>query len=139
NLKEASNRALLPIVLLGLSGIFPLVLPAGYSSVWLGAASPAWQTCLSLLSYEDVRDVFRPGAFDTLAAMHVKSGDSALSAAAACLAGWTASAVAAAWATWAAVRGFDAAVGRPMRPAPRDALPAATGAPPVALAAEVPC
>jgi ABC-type Na+ efflux pump permease subunit len=120
DMKRASNLVTLPLTFAVFSAMLPIMLPSGMTSVLLGAASPAWHTYLSLVSYEDVRDAFRPGPYSPLAALGVGSGEGVGRVAVTCLLGWAAQGLLAWWYTRAALRRFDEAVGRPMRPPVRE-------------------
>lgn len=116
--KQAANVVTLPVTLALFSALAPVIMPAGLTSVFLGVLSPAWHMYLALVSFEDVRDITRPGPYAPLAALGIPSGEGFGAFAATCLVGWTAEAVAASWFTRASLVGFDAAVGRPIRSSP---------------------
>jgi hypothetical protein len=128
--KQAANVVTFPVMLTLCSALAPILLRGRLTSVFFGVFSPAWRTYLSLVSFEDVRDIFQPGPYAPLAALGLDSGERFGAFAATCLIGWTVEAVAAVWFTRAALLGFDAAVGRPIRspgplpegPSPRPAL-----------------
>ena len=112
---EATGRVLGPLMLfLGLSAL-PFLLP-GTASVLMAAGTMPFQTWASLLSYEDVHAAIHSGVPPQFAAIGIRSGAGARIVLAAWLIGTTAQAVGASLLTRSAVRGFDAAVGRPMRP-----------------------
>jgi hypothetical protein len=95
-------------------GALPFVLP-GTASVLLAAGAMPFQTWASLLSYEDVRAAIHSGAIPQFAVIGIRSGEGARIVLAAWLISTTALAVGAFLLTRSAVRGFDAAVGRPIR------------------------
>ena len=88
----------------------------GTASVLLAAGTMPFQTWAALLSYEDVHAAIHSGAIPQFAAIGIRSGVGARIVLAAWLIGTTAQAVGAFLLTRSAVRGFDAAVGRPIRP-----------------------
>jgi hypothetical protein len=111
---EATTKSLVPLMLfLGL-GALPFLLP-GTVSVVLAAGSMPFQAWTSLLSYEDVHAAIHSNPIPQFATIGIKSGEGARIV----LAGWlistTAQAVGAFLLSRSAVRGFDAAIGRPIR------------------------
>src|SRR5262249_8516062 len=123
--KQVANWVSFPVLMTVVSGFLPMMLPSGLTSVMVGVGSPAWPSYLSLVSYEDVRDAFQPGPYAPPAPPGVKPGEGAGAVVAPCRVGWAGKAVAAALMTRAALRGFDRAVGRPIRP--RDPAPSHRG------------
>lgn len=117
DLKQASHRVTAPTTLVAFGGIVPLIVPRALTSALLGAASPSWHCYLALASYDDVRDALAGLPYAPLAAAGVDSGEGFGMVALTCLLGWGAQAVAAFVLTRASLRGFDAAVGRPVRAA----------------------
>jgi ABC-type transport system involved in multi-copper enzyme maturation permease subunit len=115
NRGRASERVLLPTLVLVMSGIAPLLLPPGGASVLMGCGSMPLLAWSSLLSYEDVHAALRSGAFPQLAALGIRTGEGARMVLAAWLLGTTAQGVGAFVLARAAFGGFDAAVGRPRR------------------------
>jgi hypothetical protein len=111
---EATGRVLGPLMLLLSLGALPFVLP-GISSILLAAVSMPFQTWASLLSYEDVHAAFRSGVAPPFSAIGIPSGSGVRIVMAAWLISTAAQAVGAWLLMRSAVRGFDAAVGRPMR------------------------
>ena len=67
------------------------------------------------MTYDEVAVALRSGAFPELEAMRISTGEGAARVLAAYLAGLVGCLAAAAFYTRAACRGFDAAVGRPIR------------------------
>lgn len=108
--QQANNRALAPVLVVAMSGLLPLVLPARFATVLLGAASPPFVASLALISPAGLRS-----AWSTQEWARVASGDGPgryLAALLIDLALW--------WAfAWAVRRAseqwFDKAVGRPRR------------------------
>src|SRR4051794_2924013 len=115
---QANNRVLVPLVLLAMSGLVFTIRAVGPVSVLMGAGSVPCLASLWLLSYDDVRAAMGTGGFPSLAAMGVATGEGAARVLATYLIGLGAQAFAAFLLTRAASRGFDAAVGRPVRPGP---------------------
>jgi ABC-type Na+ efflux pump permease subunit len=111
---EATNKALVPLMLFLIPGTLPFVLP-GTASVVLAAGSMPFQAWASLLSYDDVHALVRSSPIPQFATIGINSGEGARIV----LTGWlittTALAVGAFLVSWSAVRGFDAAIGRPIR------------------------
>jgi ABC-type transport system involved in multi-copper enzyme maturation permease subunit len=114
--ERAVERTLLPTLVLLISGMAPLLLPPGGASILMGSGSMPLLAWSSLLSYEDVRAALLSGAFPPLAATGIRTGEGAGRVLAAWLIGTTAQAAGALVLARAAFGGFDAAVGRPMRP-----------------------
>jgi ABC-type transport system involved in multi-copper enzyme maturation permease subunit len=111
---QATGRVLGPVMLsLGLVAL-PFMLP-GTVSVLLAAGTMPFQTWASLLSYEDVHAAIHSGAIPQFAVIGIRSGEGARIVLAAWLISTTAQAVGAFLLTRSAVRGFDAAIGRPIR------------------------
>jgi hypothetical protein len=111
---EAINKALVPLMLFLCAGALPFLVP-GTVSVVLAAGSMPFQAWASLLSHDDVHALVRSSPIPQFAMIGINSGEGARIV----LAGWlittTALAVGAFVVTRSAVRGFDAAIGRPIR------------------------
>jgi hypothetical protein len=114
--EETAGWSIMLLMLLSATGAGLLWLPPRGLSVLMGAGSMPLLGWLSLVSYDDVRVALRSGEFPRLAEAGIRTGEGALTALAAWLIGVGAHAAAALALTRAAVRGFDAAVGRPVRP-----------------------
>jgi hypothetical protein len=111
---QATGKVLVPVTIsLGLAAL-PFVLP-GTASALLAAGAMPFQAWASLLSYEDIHAAIHSGAIPQLAVVGVRSGEGARLVLAAWLISTTAQAVGASLLTRSAVRGFDAAIGRPVR------------------------
>jgi hypothetical protein len=95
-------------------GALPFLGPGLVSVVLAGGTMP-FQTWASLLSYEDVHAVIHAGAIPQFAAIGVGGGAGARIILTAWLISTTAQAVGAFFLSRSAIRGFDAAVGRPIR------------------------
>ncbi len=113
--KQATNRVLLPVLAMVLSGLPLVVLPGAALSVLMGVGSMPVIGGFSLLSYEDVRSATGSGAFPFLTEVGIHTGEGVWPVAATCLIGLSAQAVLAWFFSRSAFRGFDAAVGRPVR------------------------
>ncbi len=114
DLRQSTGRVLGPLMLwLGLSAL-PFVLP-GTSSLLMAAGSMPFQAWASLLSYDDIHAAIRSGVPPQYAVIGIRSGDGVRIVLASWLIGTIAQAVGASLLTRSAFRGFDAAVGRPMR------------------------
>jgi ABC-2 family transporter protein len=111
---QATNRMLAPMVLVFSLGALPFVLP-GLASYGAAAGSPPFQVWAVLFSYDDVRDLIRSNGVRPYAAIGVGSAVDARLLLAAILASVAAQAAAAGLLVRIAARGFDAAVGRPVR------------------------
>ena len=111
---QATERSAGLALLLTVSGLAPFTLPSGVSSVLWGVGSFPFLTWLSLVSYEDVLAATRMGAY-SLDWQGLNSGEGPVKVVATCLLGLSAHAFAAFYLTRAALRGFDAAAGRPIR------------------------
>ncbi|MDR3621302.1 MAG: hypothetical protein P4L85_18270 [Paludisphaera borealis] len=111
---QASGRVIGPLVLSFCLGAVPFLLPGPVSGV-AAAGSPPFQLWSALFSYDDVRDLLHARGVSQFAVAGVRSATAAWLMLAAWLIGVTAQAVAAVLLTRAAVRGFDAAVDRPVR------------------------
>lgn len=111
---QATGRVLGPLMLSMGLGALPFILP-GNASVLMAAGAIPFQAWASLLSYEDAHAAIRSGALPQFAAVGIPSGVGARIGLAAWLISTTAQAVGAFLVTRSAVRGFDAAVGRPIR------------------------
>jgi ABC-type transport system involved in multi-copper enzyme maturation permease subunit len=112
---QASNTALVPVLVLALTGFVPFTVPTVAASIWLGAASSPLMATVGLLSY---RDLVANGAM--LAEIGLNSGESTLAVAAAYHFHLFALVVVGIAYRAVAVARFDAVVGRPMRSAQRD-------------------
>jgi ABC-type transport system involved in multi-copper enzyme maturation permease subunit len=111
---QATERTIGPVLLLIISGLLPFLVPSAVSSVLWGVGSMPFLTWLSLVSYEDVLAATRIGAY-SLDRQGLGSGEGPVKVVATCVLGLSAHAFAAFYLTRAALRGFDAAVGRPIR------------------------
>ncbi len=114
---QASNRALVPVLLLSLSFLACYLAPRT-NSVVLGAGSAPFVNWLSLVSYADVREIvtgrgLRP--FIVILPIGVYTDDRPAAVLAAFLLAIVALIVAATWFSRAAVSRFDRAAGRPHR------------------------
>jgi len=119
--RKASGWAILPLFAMVVGWVL-LLLPAGRTSVLLGAASPPFLTWSALLSYEDVRAAASPGPFPQLPSIHIRTGEGPGRVLAAWLIGTAGQFLGAFLLARAAARDFDAAVGRPTRPRTSAAL-----------------
>jgi hypothetical protein len=134
--KHATGRVVTPVSLLVFSALLLLVFPPAGRSVLLAVGSVPFLADLSLVSYEEVRVMLHTGSFPRLDAMRLGTGDGAARVLATCLISLTGQAIAAFLLARSAFRGFDALVGRPVRP---DGSPDADGrgsSPPVRFAPE---
>ncbi len=112
---QATGRVLGPLMLsLGLSAL-PFIVP-GMASVLLAAGTMPFLTWVSLVSYDDVHTAIRSGAIPQFAVIGIRSGEGARIVLAAWLVSTIAQAIGAFLLTRSAIRGFEAAVGRPTRP-----------------------
>jgi ABC-type transport system involved in multi-copper enzyme maturation permease subunit len=112
---QASNRALVPVVLLANSCAF-CYLPPRIATVLMGAGSAPFVNFLSLASYGDIREVMTgQETFSGLEELGLYTYEGPMRVLATCLFGTSGLAIAAAWLSRAAVMGFDRAVGRPER------------------------
>lgn len=111
---QATGRALGPLLLFLSLGAVPFILP-GMASVALAGVTMPFQAWASLLSYEDVHAATHAGAIPQFAAIGLGGGAGPGIILAAWLIGTIAQAVGAFLLMRSAVRGFDAAVGRPIR------------------------
>jgi hypothetical protein len=111
---QATGRIFGPLMLsLGL-GALPFMLP-GTASVLTAAGAIPFPTWASLLSYEDVHVAIHSGAPPHYAVIGIQGGVGVRIVLAAWLISTTAQAVGTSLLTRSAVRGFDAAIGRPIR------------------------
>jgi hypothetical protein len=115
NRKEATGQIMLP-AMLTMVGFVPPFLPSAFGSVLMAAGSMSFLTWASVLSYEDIAAATRTGAFPQLVTVSIHTGEGAWKVLATVLIGMTAQLAGALLLTHAACRGFDVAVGRPMRP-----------------------
>ncbi len=100
----------------GFDAISPLqILPAILTMIFL-TAGPVALGWASLLTYEDVHAAIHAGPFPAFGEAKIKAYMGARGVVAACLAGMSVLAIAAVLLTRSNARGFDKAVGRPMRP-----------------------
>jgi len=113
--KQANARALLPAMLLPMTGLVLAGLPARMATLWVEVGSMPFLTWAILVSHDDVRAAARSGALPPLADLGLKTGEGAGTVAAVWLVSVAAQAAAAYLFTRLAFRGFDAAVGRPTR------------------------
>ncbi|WZO98489.1 hypothetical protein EP7_000069 [Isosphaeraceae bacterium EP7] len=112
---EATSKTIGPLLLLISLGSLPFVLP-GLASVLLAVGSMPFQAWVSLLSYDDVHAALHSRRPPQFAAIGIRDGSSHWLIAAAWLIVTAAQAAGASLVVRSAFRGFDAAVGRPMRP-----------------------
>jgi ABC-type transport system involved in multi-copper enzyme maturation permease subunit len=110
---QATGRTLGSLMLFLSLGALPFILP-GTASVVLAGGTMPFQTWASLLSYEDVHAATHSGAIPQFAAIGIGGGAGARILLAVWLISTTAQAVGAFLLMRSAVRGFDAAVGRPI-------------------------
>jgi ABC-type transport system involved in multi-copper enzyme maturation permease subunit len=110
---QATGWALGPLMLIVSLGALPFILP-GTASVVLAGGTMPFLTWASLLSYEDVHAALRSGAIPRFAEIGIRGVAGARIILAAWLISTTAQAVGAFLLMRSAVRGFDAAVGRPI-------------------------
>jgi ABC-type Na+ efflux pump permease subunit len=109
---QAKTWTIFPVMALTFG---PMALLAVPGAAPFQAGSPTFHAWASLASYEDVRSLLRTGVLPPLAKLGVRTAGGTTAVLAACLAVLMAEGVAAALLTRAAYRGFDAAVGRPIR------------------------
>ncbi len=125
---QASNRALIPVLLLSCSFLACYVVRR-HTTVVLGAGSAPFVNWLSLVSHADVRAVVinrgeKP--FDPIREVGLNTDERPSGVLSAFLLATVASMVAAAWLSRAAVARFDHAAGRPQRRAAGRGEPVAT-------------
>jgi ABC-type Na+ efflux pump permease subunit len=112
---EASNPSVsLALVLIG-SAALPFVLPAGFSSVLLGAGSPPFVIWLAQFSYRDLLNAMQYPVFPLLSWVGIKTGEGPFLVAATCFVGILAPALAGTFVWRRAVARFDRVIGRPWR------------------------
>jgi ABC-type Na+ efflux pump permease subunit len=114
--KQASERVMLPAMVLPSIGYVLPFLPPWSTSVLLGFTSTPALLWASLISYDDVAAATRSGTFPQLALVYFPTGEGAWKVIATVLIGLTIHAVGAVLLSRAAAQRFDEAVGRPMRP-----------------------
>ena len=122
---QATGRVIVPLTLSFTVGAFPFMIP-GLASVAAAIGSPPFQLWAALLSYDDVRDLIRSRGLSHFAVIGVRGATDARLFLTAWLFGVVAQAVGGLILSRNAVRGFAAAVGRPIRgrsDAPRDCSP----------------
>ncbi len=129
---QAKGSCIFVLFLLSFSGLLPRVLPPSVSSVLFGAGSFPLLLWMALVSYHDVDSALRTGTYPQLELLDFDTGEGASSVVATCLVGLIGYALAAVFLTRSALRGFDAAVGRPRpQPGPQSAeMPLRAAAPP---------
>jgi hypothetical protein len=110
---QATGWVLGPLILILGSSALPFILP-GTASVVLAGGTMPFLTWASLLSYEDVHAALRSGAIPRFAEIGIPGVAGARIILAAWLISTTAQAIGAFLLMRSAVRGFDAAVGRPI-------------------------
>lgn len=113
--KHANGLTLPPALLLPLSGLAFLGLPARVATLWVEVGSMPFLTWATLLSYDDVRAAARSGALPPLGDLGMTTGEGVGTVAAVWLVAVAAQAAGAYLFSRLAFRGFDAAVGRPVR------------------------
>jgi hypothetical protein len=114
---QASNRALIPALLLSVSFLVCYVLPRN-ATVVLGAGSVPFVNWLSLVSHPDIREIVNSrgqSSFSPLGELGIHTSEGPARVFLALLLTTVGSILAAAWLSRAAVVGFDRAVGRPRR------------------------
>jgi ABC-type Na+ efflux pump permease subunit len=97
------------------SGALPLLLPARWSSVILGAGSPPFVSFLSLVSYRDVRNAWHYPAFPFLQWIHLATGEGPLPVVATCLLGVVLPAFVGSYFWRFSVNNFDRLIDRPVK------------------------
>ena len=118
--KEASaatGQGLGRVMILLVSGALPFLLPAGLSSVLLGAGSLPLMLWLSLLSYRDVHGLVH-SSYPHLQWIGIRTGEGAAWILAAWLIGVLLPALGGWWLWRSTIAHFDRWVGRPWRPEP---------------------
>jgi ABC-type Na+ efflux pump permease subunit len=111
---QATGKVLGPLMLSLGMGALPFLMP-GTASVLMAAGTMPFQIWASLLSYEDLHAAIQSGALPQFAVIGIQTGMGARIVLAAWLISTTAHAVGAFLLTRSAVRGFDDAIGRPIR------------------------
>jgi ABC-type Na+ efflux pump permease subunit len=109
---QSTERTLVPVVLLTFSGLIPRLLPPSFASIIMGAGSLPLVSWLALLSYDDLAAALRTGAFPQLDVLGIDTGEGFARVLATYLVNIVGQSIAAILLTRAAVRSFDAAVGR---------------------------
>jgi hypothetical protein len=123
DLRAASSAALLPVLLLDISGFLPRALPESYQAIVLGAGSFPLVGCLALASYAEVSEGLSAGPSPTLDTLGIASGEGA-SRVLLTYALWVGgTALAALSLDRLAGRRFDRLIGRPHRPSREGASP----------------
>jgi hypothetical protein len=112
---DASNLSLLPVLLLDLSGLLVVSLPAAYRTILLGAGSTPLVQSIALLSFADVRRAFSNGE-PVSPQFAIPANDSLATVVLTYLLSVVGVALAAAYLDRLANRQFDRLVGRPIRP-----------------------
>jgi ABC-type Na+ efflux pump permease subunit len=123
---EATNRTVVPLVVLSLSGLLPMVLPARFATIVEGAASPPLVTCVALVSPQEVRAATTGRAWEGRIGPATLQTEGPARHLACYVLGVMLGLAARAATIRAAERGFDASAGRPIRPplpVPADELP----------------
>jgi ABC-type transport system involved in multi-copper enzyme maturation permease subunit len=115
DLGPPSGMTILGVGLLNLGGLALFFAPLNGLSIFLGTASMPFIGWLSLLSYDDVDFVLSTGTFPRLAAAGITTGEGGRHVVGTCLIGIVGQLVGAYLLTRSAIRGFDRAVGRPIR------------------------
>lgn len=115
NREQASSRSVGTIILWMMLAAVPFLWPVTAAGILAVTTGPV-QTWVSLLSYEDVRDLARASPVAPFAMIGVRSEGWSRVLLAAWLVSTLAQAVGAVLLARAAVLGFDAAVGRPLLP-----------------------
>ena len=111
---QATGRVIAPLTFSCMLGALPFMMP-GVVGLVAAVGSPPFQIWSALLSYDDVRDLIRSEGVAQFAVIGVRGVAGARLLLAAWLIGVTAQAVGGLILLRVAVRGFDAAVGRPIR------------------------
>ena len=113
--KEAMNRTFIPAMVLSMSVLFMIRVPTAFANIWMALPCPPVSTWLSLVSYEEVREMTGAGTYPLSAFLGLDAAPAAWSVAAMILVGMIAQGVGAFFLTRSAFQSFDAAAGRPIR------------------------
>ncbi len=118
NRAEAMNRIVFIGMFLSMSIILVIMfaIRTHVARAWMGAGCIPFVTWLSLVSFEDVRDTMQTGVFPLLTYVRFDTGEGWRAVSGTIVFAVTAQWIAAFLLDRAAIRQFDAAIGRPMRP-----------------------